>query len=210
MVIELAKTFATTLTGIAWPAVVGFIAFFYRSEIRSILPRVRKAGPIGIELDAVQQQQKEAKADAPSGELKPLPGINRTKALEAVERNLHDSLKIYDENNRLDILVSYLAQARLELSFERIYRVIFGSQIEGLRHLSEVGQVSFDEARAFFDRVKEKYPELYEDYGFAGWLGFLESEYLVHRNGNFIEITDFGRDFLAYLANRRLPEGKAF
>jgi hypothetical protein len=128
---ETFKTIVALLTGIAWPAAVVGIAFAYRSDIRSILPRLRKAGPTGIELDAVQLQQKEAKTDAPPGELKALPGIGRTKAIEAIDRELHAALKIHDENSRIDILVRFLAQARLGPAFERIYRVIFGSQIAG-------------------------------------------------------------------------------
>lgn len=85
---------------------------------------------------------------------------------------------------------------------------IFGSQIAALKRLNEVGRATVDDAREFFRPYAEQFPQLYNNYGFDGWLGFLKGGGLIVQNGNVLEISDFGRDFLIYLTERRLAENK--
>jgi hypothetical protein len=54
------------------------------------------------------------------------------------------------EDEKRDLFIRVLAQSQLEATFERIYNMIFGSQIAGLRRLNELGRVSIEDARAFF------------------------------------------------------------
>jgi hypothetical protein len=199
------------LKGIAWPLAVIIIAVVFKNDIRAILPRMRKAGPAGIELDPAEQQRAASTAVAtstPPGELRALPGYIRSEPIAAIERSLHAALQQVPEGDRIDVLVRELAQARLERVFERIYNLIFGSQILGLRRLNERPSVTIDEARAFFEEFRQANPDAYGSIGFEEWLGFLLNQGLVTRDGSSIAITDLGRDFLFYLAANRLPEGK--
>ncbi|MCC6718773.1 MAG: hypothetical protein IT555_12885 [Acetobacteraceae bacterium] len=208
--LEVAKIIVSALKEIAWPLAAGLIAFAYRSDIRSLLPRVSKAGLSGVELDPIQSQQKVADSNKPPGQLKQLPGLSRTLLIEEVEKNLHKELEEIKEDDRITLLVRVLAQSRLETLFERIYRVIFGSQIDGLKKLKSMSSVSLDEARNFFETYRIKNPEVYTDYGFDGWIGFLINEKLIMLENDRVSITEIGRDFLTYLGARGLRLTKPF
>lgn len=90
-----------------------------------------------------------------------------------------------------------LAHSRLEAGHEFTYNRIFGSQIAALERLNEVGRATVDIAREFFRPYAEQ-PQVYSNYGFDGWLGFLKGSGLIVQTGNVLEISDFGRDFLMY------------
>jgi hypothetical protein len=173
---------------------------------------LRRVGPAGFEFEPTEQQKAQGKAILAPGELKELPGLSRTPAIAHVERLLHDSLRNANikPDDREDLLIRLLAESRLVLLFEQTYAIIFGSQIAGLKLLNQYSKVSEEEVRTYFERVKETHPEIYGNYGYDSWLGFLISRDLVRRSNHMIEITDIGRDFLLYLTMRGLPESKPF
>ena len=197
---------------VMWPVAAVIIACVFKADVRGLLPRLRRVGPGGVELDPADAQKSavvEATTTEP-GKLKEFPGMMRTPAIERVE---HLLLASFAKTNvkpeeREAFLLRLLAQSQLEAAFERIYRLIFGTQISGLRWLNERGHITVDEAREFFKPFEAQNPDYYKDYGFDGWLRFLISNELVARNGDVIEIADLGRDFLMYLTARRLPENK--
>ncbi|HMJ44397.1 MAG TPA: hypothetical protein VK522_19190 [Pseudolabrys sp.] len=201
----LAQLLVDLLKGLAWPAVALILGFLFKTELRSLFPRIIKAGPGGIELDREKQRIPRS-----TGELQELPGLQRTAKMAEIEKSIHQALELYDSNKQVDLLVRHLAQSRLETVFERIYGAIFGSQILGLRALANTGggSVSKEEAIKFFDDVKSKYPEFYGKSTFEDWISFLRSFELVRDNGNSVEITELGRDFLLYLTARGLSENK--
>src|SRR5437764_12763105 len=83
------------LKGLWWPLAAVIIAVVYKAEIRSLLPRLRKAGPTGVEFDPADAQKASAADVATAtepGKLKEFPGIIRTPAIERVERQLHTAL----------------------------------------------------------------------------------------------------------------------
>lgn len=208
---EFVNAVVTLLTSVAWPAAVIVIAVIYKVDIQSLLPRLRKAGPTGVELDPAEQQKKvssTAVVQPGSVELKQLPGVGRTPAIEQVEREIHVSLSKIDEENRTDILVRSLAESQLAATFERIYNVIFGSQITVLKRLNELGQVSIADAKEFYEQVAADHPDVYSRFSFEAWLGFLISQGLVRTHDGFLQITELGREFLLYITVRRMPENK--
>lgn len=206
--------FVDFVKAIAWPSAVLILAKWVKSELwadlRPLLRRLREAGPSGIKFDPAAEQRKENKALLPPGELKELPGISRTPAMKQIEIELHRQLSHINEDEHTDFLVRFLAQARLENHFERVYAVIFGSQIEGLKHLNASGRVTRNEAIEFFESVKMRFPDFYKDWNFDAWSGFLFNQYLIKWNGEAIELTDIGQDFLLYLVVTRRSEDKPF
>jgi hypothetical protein len=195
-----------------WPLAVVIVAALYKTELRLLLPRLRRAGPTGVEFDPADAQK--AGSEKPSttepGKLAEFRGITRTPAIERTERQLHAALENMNmpPDEKSALLVRLLAQAQLEAAFERIFNLIFGSQILALRRLNERNHVTIDEAKEYFEVVTAPFSDFYKNYGFEGWLGFLIGNGLVARDGNLIQITDLGRDFLLYLTSRRLAENK--
>src|SRR5262249_52915341 len=113
-IVDLLKT---TITAAAWPLAVAAIALCYKEDIGKHLSRVRKAGPAGLELDAAVQQRAEPAKVSDPGELKELPGFLRTKAIQAVEMDLHKALKLVDTEHKIDILMQQPAVSRLSTGF---------------------------------------------------------------------------------------------
>ena len=197
------------LIGIAWPAAVTAIALVYKSEIPSLLRRLRKAGPAGVELDSAEQQQRARLENATSPgtlEIKQIPGIGRTPAIENKERLILSILDKIPEDERVSRLTRTLAESDLSVTFERIYRIIFHSQISMLRKLNASSHFTTNQARPFFDLGKEQFPKLYTGYTFEKWLGFLKDFQLISQDETLLSITDIGIDFLTYLTVRRIPE----
>ena len=114
------------------------------------------------------------------------------------------------EDERIGLLVLLLAQNQMISAFERIYRLIIGSQIAGLRQLNSVAKANIFDAVRFFENVKEKWPQEYENVEFDSWIDFLRRFNLIQQSDEIIEITDLGRDFLSYLKMQRLSEAKPY
>lgn len=199
------------LKSIAWPIVAVIFVIHYKSEvIKDILPRLRKAGPAGIELDAAEQQKKlENDIIANSADIRKIHLHEPTPAIAQVESRLFNEIKTLNNENKIPLLIRGLAIAQLVGAFERLYRVLFGSQIIGLRKLNESYKIPVSEAREFFETYRVQYPDFYTS-GFEGWLGFMKSQELVRELDGMLEITDIGQDFLLYITKNRLPEDKAF
>jgi len=142
-------------------------------------------------------------------ELKELPGFVRTEAIGALERVMHSNLTEVKEN-QIDVLIRNLAQARLEAAFGVAYAGIFGSQIMGLTALEARRKIAANEAYTFYQEFERKYPEVYNGYGFAGWLGFLKQRGLVETVGDDIRITPQGDDFMRWLRATKVSVHKAF
>lgn len=201
---------------IAWPIVVFLAVWRFRTEIiafLSLIPKGKKfeVDMLGVKarIDVAEQQQ--------SGQQNPaVEKIDITfsldpshrQAVNLIEQRLHAEIKALDSNKREAILVRALALSRMEAGHEFTYNRIFGSQILGLKRLNEMGRASIDDAREFFNPFAEQFPHIYANYGFDGWLGFLKNGGLIVQTNSFLKITEFGRDFLIYLTDRRLAENK--
>lgn len=193
----------------AWPASIAIIAVVFKNEIKSLLPRIRKAGPTGVELDAAQQQ-KVSKETLPRAELTPLPGLDRTPAMAAIEKQLHDSLALIAEEKQTDVLIRLLAQSRLETAHEQTFLQIFGSQLALLRKMQSAGSRSLEEIERDFSFAKLEHPDAHSNRTFEEWLGFLLIRGLLRPAGKMQEITDLGRDFLMYLDARHYGHTRPF
>ncbi|MHB1954749.1 MAG: hypothetical protein ACYCOU_13470 [Sulfobacillus sp.] len=171
-------SFFGLLKGVAWPAAAIFLAIKFKSEIlswlpdlRKQLPRVQEIGLTGVKFSpAGQQKTTEETPITKPDELKTTVNPVGTPAELALEVPLRADLANINEDQKIDVLVRALVQARLVAGHERIYRLIFGSQILGLRELNAAGRVTLDDARTFFERTTAAYQDFYRGYGFEGWL----------------------------------------
>jgi hypothetical protein len=216
MWMHLLTAFVELVKAIAWPCAFVIVALSFKPLLVSVLPsferRKIELEVLGVRatIDAAEQQQ--SVAENPATEKLPAARIldpSPRPAVNIIETRFRDELsKIEAAERREPILVRALALSRLEAGHEFIYIRIFGSQIAGLKRLNEAGRATVDDAREFFKPYAEKFPQLYTNYGFDGWLGFLKSAYLIQQDGNVLQITEFGRDFLMHLTERRLAENK--
>lgn len=124
-----------------------------------------------------------------------------------LETVLLEKLQESEPQARVPMLLRALAETRINLAFEIVYRVIFGSQIAFLRILHPATRLPRSAAfEAFHSRAME-IPDM-AVYGFDNWLAFLRGNGLVNVEGEAIEITNLGRDFIVYMAKNALPDSK--
>jgi len=208
MWVELAKA-------MAWPIAVVIVSLIFkpglRDFLRSFTARKIEVEGFGVKarIDAAEQQK--GAAENPATEKLPqAPALDPSPrlAVNIIETRLREELNGFEAGKREPVLVRALAHSRLEAGHEFTYNRIFGSQILALKRLNEVSRATVDDAREFFKPFAEQFPQLYNNYGFDAWLGFLLGGAMIVQNGNVLEISDFGRDFLVYLTERRLSENK--
>jgi hypothetical protein len=124
---------------------------------------------------------------------------------QELEKEL-ESKKVLPGPAREREVLDFAAAAVIIGFFERTYLLIFGSQIAALQALnSAAGEGGFpvDILKTWYELGVLKGPELYANYSFDQWLGFLESAQLVARlPDNKVTISINGRGFLKYLIHQ--------
>ena len=201
-ILALAKDF---ILGLAWPSVILLLALIFRDDIRKAMPRLKKAGLSGIELD--QQALSTTRTFAETGELKPYQSIQRSNLMVLIETSILKSLETYKEEDHIHLLVHEVAIARIGRMCESIWDNIFTSQIQALALLRRNGgTASASELESVYGAVDPAYPA---EFGYDRWLNYLFANNLVAQTDGTISLTDLGSDFLDFVPSKahlqRLP-----
>jgi len=211
-------TIVDLIKALAWPAVIVWAVWYFREELKVALKRITgikfnelKFGP--PEQQIASPPSKVTAQELPASEpdlLAPKPDvrtyIERIKSfispdqLEPVLQNIRTELPGAVGTNQADQLeaLKYLAASLLvQLSHEKNYNVIFGSQLRLLSQ-ANVGAVAPEVAKAIYERARTANP-VYGNYSFDQWIGFLINAGLItHGDGGYV-LTNLGRGFLKYL-----------
>jgi len=109
-----------------------------------------------------------------------------------------------DAAGREKYLLTIAADSIAATVYEYTYRVIYGSQLAAVRDLNSSGTVDKDKLKSYFDTAKSLYPAMYETDNFERWLQWLiKAAYLVEeRDGDSVQISEMGRDFLQFVITR--------
>jgi hypothetical protein len=100
-------------------------------------------------------------------------------------------------------LVRVVAMLVTVLIFEKVWLMIFGSQLKALQQLN-IGMLTYEEIRRYYDDAAKGSPDFYKNVAFEMWLGFLKSWLLIREHDlTHLEITIRGQDFLRYLVESR-------
>ena len=86
---------------------------------------------------------------------------------------------------------------------------IFRSQLELLQELN-ARALTLDQARPFYDSAALANPALYSQYSFEQWLSYMRGQSIVLQDGNVLQITVRGTDFLRYLVLNRKSAKERF
>ncbi|MBF0540276.1 MAG: hypothetical protein HQK91_02355 [Nitrospirae bacterium] len=205
---------------ISWPFVILLISIMiilvFHIEIKQVIKNIKTIKlRDGTEISLTKQTSENANnpisknlstkssSDDPS-----ILNTTNNPVVKLLIDHLQNEYGVIEENKRYNVLIQALALARLQAGHEFTYNRIYGSQIMLLKHLNLVEQCTIDNALAFFKPYEEEFPQIYVNYGFNGWLGFLINNSLVKKDDNILKISEYGRDFLSYLVNARLVENK--
>jgi hypothetical protein len=110
-----------------------------------------------------------------------------------------------------ELLTRNLAYCQMAAVAEKLYRLIFGSQISLLKSLN-TGPTKTDAAmRQFYDRAKKRFPKFYDGYAYESWRDFLLSQGVIthDQERDVYGINQYGRDFLQWIVSEGLAEDKS-
>jgi hypothetical protein len=132
----------------------------------------------------------------------PFRGIVTEIANFIEDVSLPNTLPMFD-GNREKALRHLLVDFQTAVCLERASRFIFGSQIDTLIFLeANNGLGTKLEALRYYEAAKVTRPDIYTNYPFEGWLGFLANNHLITVNGDVVKLTAAGRAIVQYMNNR--------
>lgn len=176
---------------LAWPLTALVALFTLRQPLTSLINRVNQihAGQYGVNLDP-SDQAKDAEEIAG-------PELGSNSRVEE-SQNEEPTNEIVPNNTSL-------TEARKELDFERIYRILYGTQLRALERLKAFGMVS---ANDFLDLLQEhqkllqasSYPNVIQLMTVPASLGLLEYD---SQNQEY-KLTEKGNDLLDYMGQNRM------
>jgi hypothetical protein len=173
--------------------------FIFRPQVAALIGRTKKFGKDGLE---TYENQPAQPSEQKKGVDEFIRSFDNPLLLEAEALILKDleNRKIHAAADREKALVRALAAANIIQHFERVYGLLWGSQLSTLRFLNprDTG-AERSELVSIYEAAKAEYPGWYQDYPFDRWLGFLRQTNLITERDSRVFITVAGREFLKYL-----------
>jgi len=201
----------------AWPlaALIFGIVFFvmFRIPISGFLSRVSTVGRDGVSATPLPEQRPiEQQKEASTGkDVQTMLQAFDSPALLQQERIIVADLEARQLDSTSDttkVLVRNLAKHQLFLGCEVVYRLIFGSQIIFLKRLNTVSGISEADATEFYAAVVQQHPDTFPPEEPERYFSFLFKQGLAVIEESQYSITDFGREFLAWLVQGGVDEFK--
>jgi hypothetical protein len=196
-----------------WPAVaiicaivLGIAALFLlRPALMRLIDRISKAGKDGVSFEG-SQERGEVKPPALSfPELMKEPIYASILAREDYLKEQIHLLNLQNSEEKMSVLTRIAARSRVEMEFNNLSNIIYGSQVAVLVQLSSTHtSIPLSKFESIYDQAKDKFQAMYEKRSFEEWFRFLTNNNLVVQRETNIEITQYGSDFLKYLVDARL------
>src|SRR5262245_22436193 len=231
---ERIKVFLEFLKIVVWPALIAWLAWYFRDEVKRATTRITELGLTGAKFAPPVEQvatppPKGVSAAAPtaqpqSGDIAPatgsvqqfIDGMKRSISADQLDPSaqaVRKDLEILsgDQTAQLEALTYAVASLNIQLAHERNYRVIFGSQLQLMALMNVDVGVPPNVAKGVYDTAKAAYPEVYRSYIFDQWIGFLQDTGLitVAPNGNYV-LSAYGRGLLKFILDQHLATNKPF
>jgi hypothetical protein len=194
----------------AWPMAIFAIAvaaffIFKPAFIRLIdrISRVSKNG--GIECSQEGRGPQRLPALTSFDEIMRIPITATVLSREKTIESTLEPINLRDEKQKIAILIRSLAMVRTELEFYSTSATIFGSQLYVLLQLSAPTQgLKLAQLETIFKQAQDKFHDLHKNRTFNEWFDYLLSKNLITRKDENFDITQYGTDFLKYIADAKL------
>ncbi len=193
-----------------WQSVTAFcvLAFFivfiltFKDNVGRLIDRIKSVSQAGISFTGSQEPREENSTGWSFSEVMAQPITATELSRENLIKSRLDDFKTDEE--RITALTRSLAVTRIAHEFSEIANNIFGTQLNLLNHISSAPDaVSMRYANAQFEDAKTKFPELHENRNTEGWLAYLRHNELIITDGERVDLTQHGKDFLKYLIDTR-------
>ena len=192
-----------------WPAVavvLGICALFIlRAPLVRLIDRITKAGKEGISFDRAQERGEQQPPPLSFDEIMKQPISATALDREGSIQHQLQAFALRSDTEKVSVLTRALATTRIELEFNSLSHNIFGSQLGLLVQLSGTRMgLSKVQAETALEQAKTAYPTLHGEKTFDEWFRYLASNNLVSVQGDKIDITQYGTDFLKHLVDARM------
>jgi hypothetical protein len=136
------------------------------------------------------------------------PDRESTPLQAIVEKSIRDDPLIKDrsDSEKVAILIQAQAAVQMQVTFERIYRLIFGSQTQALSIAAAHAGAQSAALRRIFYEAKFKFPDLYRDWEYKDWFAFLFNAGLARENSGIVRTTSIGEEYLNYVTAMKYPD----
>lgn len=193
----IAKNILEYIRVLSWPVVVIFIALTFRANIAQLIERMEEweipfVGK-GKAHGGLLQQQEAVKTNV-------ILAQNEGEDFKAIVATKESEISALKDNTNQ--LVDKLTRAQIELDFERIYNIIFASQIDLLLKINNFPRVQFAYITDHFIKAQQAALSMLKDWNVSQYINFLIVNQLIEYNVELqaITITQKGRAFLSYLS----------
>ena len=131
-----------------------------------------------------------------------------------VEQSIRNDPKLAmlaTDKAKIDVLIHFQARVQAELTFERMYRLIFGSQLQAVRLADRPGGIPIADVMAIFESAKAAFPVAHGERTFERWVEFMFDTGLMMRPsvvGDLatVQTSEYGHEFNVYVTALRLSE----
>lgn len=203
---ELSTLFLDYLRVLIWPVLVLFLVFRFRREISEFIDRIYRVkfpgGEVEAETQKDLQESEEEFEDAEEFLAKD------EELLDEMQKEYETKYAELEQNSQK--LIQELSLKDLQLEFERMYHVIFGSQLRLLDLLSaKPAGVDRQLLASYYAEVQKAHPGSFTNWPLEQYLQFLLTRKLIElgEHGRY-RLTEKGSSFLSYLANLKYPKDK--
>lgn len=195
-----------------WLCLVIIVALIlFRKELSDLIKRVRRIGKDHIDASGSLEQKSQPSADPKQAADELLAQINvnpyHREAQQLLETELKSkNLAIDSETAR--VLLGLATGLWIAVDFQRIYSIIWGSQIELLNFVNSRTFATAEELQTYYTIAAIQYPDTYASYTFDEYLNFLQSQLLLRVDNGEYRITLKGRSFLLFLVSQGFNQNK--
>lgn len=189
---------------IVWPILVLILSVIFmltfKKDISNLIARISGVKLPGFKATTEQEIINKPFDKVPSDEL--MKSFDSKFLLEQ-EKKITDDLRgrnIIEDVEKNKILIRFLAATQIQLTFERLYSHIYGSQLNILQSLnSNPNGDTKDAIIQIYSQASQMYPEVYKTYSFDDYIGFMINFNLVEQKNGRYHITYIGKDFLTFI-----------
>jgi hypothetical protein len=227
LAVELVKT-------VVWPITIGWIAWYYRSDVKLAAGRLIEASLTGVKFSPAppsvqiattvaasvpgladpqhgssEQGGPEIAANLEKGLAEIKQFISADQLVPIIQYTREELLKNLGSNKdaKIEFLFHLAAAMSLAHAHAATYQVIFGSQLRALRLMNNFGGADLASVRSIYDEAVKTFPEFYQAIDFEKWSLFLfQSNLCILDQAGRYQITPRGRGLLKYILDKQLPE----
>ncbi len=127
--------------------------------------------------------------------------------IPAVQKFVDDALG-QGAHDSIDVMTTTAAANLLMARFERLYGLIYGSQLAAVRLLATLQPpqpAQRSTLRQLYIESRGQWPAGVKRPSFGEWLAFMVNVGLVSTDGATVRLTDFGLAFAQYTASQQMP-----